>query len=432
MATVRDLVSTFKKKYEDDAVRFEDLPGLTATWDPKRLVSLFALLKVDPQPGSEQISAIIRVPKGAVSRKSAEMDWTKFEGRLRKLCLLDDVEYDREAADKHRLRMLANSAVKQRRARVNRIAWQQQLVEEVTGSITPIPKPPTFRLRRRSPRTSTPEHMVLLLSDMHVGLDFSNADTGGLNEYNADVFRRRAANLQKGLLEIYGYQSSSVSLPELHVICLGDLVQGSNLGGNWGPAYTRENVIEQARIAEAEVTKMVSTWSRAFDRLTFYGVVGNHGRAGATKNSDKPSVNFETLVYDQLKARLERHNNVRVETSDSWWGQKNINGVEFAWVHGDSMSGSLSSLTKDDLKIQSVLLEKTKKPFQVLCLGHHHNHMIIQRPYGNLIVNGSFVGGDMYSMQELSTTSTPTQILLGVNPKGITFTYPMNLDRERD
>jgi hypothetical protein len=430
MSNIRELVATFKKRYEDDAVRFEDLPGLTSVWDPKRLVSLFAMLSVDPKPESDQISAIIRVPPKAVSRKASEMNWKKFEDKLKKLCLMDEAEYDKEAAETHRLRMLAKSAVKQRGAKIDRLAWRQQLVDEISAAVSPIVPPTRFRINRKVSRST--EHMVLLLSDMHVGLDFSKADTGGLNEYNVDVFKRRAKNLQKGLIEIYGYQSGSVNLPELHVICLGDLVQGSNLGGNWGPAHTRENVIDQARIAEVAISEMVSTWSRVFDRLHFYGVVGNHGRAGATKNSDKPSVNFETLVYDNLKIRLERHRNVSVEGSDTWWGQKAINGLEFAWVHGDSMGGNLSSITRDDLKIQSVLLEKTKKPFNVLCLGHHHNHMMIQRPYGNLIVNGSFVGGDMYSMQELSTTSRSSQVLMGVNPKGITFTYPLDLDRERE
>jgi hypothetical protein len=51
---------------------------------------------------------------------------------------------------------------------------------------------------------------------------------------------------------------------------------------------------------------------------------------------------------------------------------------------------------------------------------------------GRIMVNGSFVGGDMHSMQHLRSNSRPTQTIFGIHPDhGVTWHYPLDLDRTR-
>jgi hypothetical protein len=63
-------------------------------------------------------------------------------------------------------------------------------------------------------------------------------------------------------------------------------------------------------------------------------------------------------------------------------------------------------------------------------MGHYHSHVEIETPTGAIIVNGSFVGSDIYSLQRMRTGSRPTQTIMGVHPvHGLTWKYNIDLDR---
>ena len=425
MAT--SILKLFNRKYEEDPLRFESLPGTSLAWNPRKLVRLSEM--VEAGDDKEDMAKTLDVDASAITRKINETDWKVFGKELASLCSMSEDEYLDRESETHRFKMIARASVNERKGRINKLAWQRHVGEQIVDKMVPLGLPKAPSVRPFKQKAGTPEAVVLLLSDAHVGLKFNREETGDLNEYNKHIFHKRAMNLRQAVVDIVGLHSKLYRLPELHVLCLGDLVQGTMLGGAWGPAYVGEEITDQVRLAADAISESLSTWSTMFDMVTFDGVVGNHGRAGASKNSDRIQANFDNFVYDGIRGRMSLHKNVSVSENRSWWGKRRVNNVDFAFMHGDFSrgAGSINGIIREEQKIQAMLGN-----FDILCIGHFHTFSEIETPRGRILVNGSFVGGDVYSMQQLAAKSRPTQTLLGVHPKhGITWKYNLDLDTKR-
>jgi predicted phosphodiesterase len=426
------LSKAFKEAYSLDAYRFESVDGVTDAWSPARLVALYEMSRRSPEPTQEEMAAAFKVDRSTISRKLNSMDWGAFESEVKRLCSISEEEFDEEQASEFRMKALADEGVKSRKRHISALAYQQELTATILAGTPPTPLPPLEYKPKPRKNGRTPEDVVLLLSDLHVGQHFTLEETGLLAEYNRDIFLRRAENLRKSLLDIHSLHSSLYELPTLHVLALGDMVQGTNAGGEWGGAYNELPINEQARQAARTVSDLLSTWSSYFSRINFVGVVGNHGRAGANKNSDKVCANWDNTVYDLISASMASHKNVVIDHTNSWWRQVNVNGQEVMIVHGDKIKTGISKLHQEEQKLQSLLVQREGKYFNILCIGHHHTHCSVETTRGRIMVNGSFVGGDIFSMHALKTNSRPTQTLFGVHPtNGVTWTYNLDLDFPR-
>lgn len=434
MNTHEMLFDRFERAWLSDPIRFETLPGVSKSWPANKLVRLYKLVNEASPLTQDQIASVLKVDRSTVSRKASSMDWSEFENSLGKLCFQSTDESLDEDADEQRKNMLVKQAIKRRKSDVDQLAMLKHIEDRILNEVSSLPKPsvPLF-LSRGKKKNTTPETAVLLLSDLHVGQEFTMADTSNLSEYNIELFRKRAENLKKAVVEIMSLHTKLYDVPELRVFGLGDFVQGGNLNGQWGPAYnSNTDVADQTIIAADTISDILSAWSPLFKKIRFAGVVGNHGRAGAGKNTDKVSANWDRMAYALMKARLRQHQNIEVSYSDSWWLHENVHGKRFLLVHGDHIQGSIASLHREEQRFQS-LISKTNGPFEYLCIGHFHSHQEIETTSGGILVNGSFVGGDVHSMHQLRCKSAPTQTFFGVHPdRGMTWKYLLNLDFKRD
>lgn len=428
-----EIIKSFQVKFVEDPFRFDALPGVTQAWSPNKLVALYGMQNDATKPTQETMAEVLELERSTVSRKQSSMDWKDFEKRLEKLCSQDDGAALAESVDETRMKMVERQLRKDHRKHIGHLSWTKHIQDLMVRTATARPKVAMPPFRKSNP-DGTPEHAVLVLSDAHVGQAFSKEETGGINEYNVETFVRRSANLRAAVVEIAcNLHSKMYPIPELHVVSLGDIVQGSNLGGDWGPAYTAMDVVAQTEQASLTISDMLSTWAGCFEKVHFYGVVGNHGRAGASKNSDKVAANFDNTVYGLIKGQMSKQPNVSVEFDKSWWRLVDVNGTSFMAIHGDAVrSLNVHSLRQEEHKLQSMTQATTGKAFDVLLLGHFHNFVEVETARGSVIVNGSFVGGDIYSLHRLHMLSRPSQVLMGVHPdRGITWQYKIDMESPR-
>lgn len=427
-----NLVQAFKHKFREDPIRFDDLPGTTSRWDCHKLVRLYAM-KDSEESTHEKLAESLGFERSSITRKISGTDWEEFEKKLERLCTISHEEYMDEAAGDYRLKTLANIAIKRRKHEISTKAQLKHIYDILAQKISPLePVKLPFNTKTRARRDRTPEHMILLLSDTHVGQEFTLADTGGLTEYNVEIFTRRATNLIEAVIDIYNLHSQLYRIPELHVLGLGDVVQGDNKSGQWGSAYNASSVPvdEQVILASDVMAKMLSVWSNVFEKVIFNGVVGNHGRTGAY-NTEKVRTNWDNIAYALLQGRMSGHRNVSVEYKPAWWEVKKINGTGFCLVHGDDLRKNITSIMSDEQRIAS-LLRRKQESFNVLVAGHFHSFQEIETTNGMILLNGSFVGGDIFSMKNLKSCSRPTQTILGVHPEhGVTWKYNLDMDLHR-
>lgn len=427
-----NLVQKFHDSYSRNPNRFSGLFGATPSWTPAKLMTLYVETRQPDNFNNTEVAALLDLDRTTVSRKNISMDWEKFEKEIEFLCDASNDEIIEKESKETQLKMETREVEKVRNIHITNVALMKHVEEKILDHTNAIPriKLKPFMYQKNTKKTRTPEHMVLLLSDLHVGQEFSNQDTGNLNEYNLELFKKRAEQLRRGVVSIFEHHSELYNIPELHVFCLGDIVQGSNLGGEWGCAYNSTiDVHEQAVIASDTLCNMASIWSNYFKKINIHGVIGNHGRAGVSRNSDKVSANWDNAVYALTKAKMKDHPNVNVTYDHSWWSLKNVNNTDFLLLHGDHISGGVNSLYTEEQRLQSLISANAKKRFDYLCLGHFHNAMELETSMGGILVNGSFVGGDIYSMHKLRHVSRPSQSVFGVHPdRGITWKYKIDLD----
>ena len=122
------------------------------------------------------------------------------------------------------------------------------------------------------------EDAVLLIGDVHVG-DFVTAEESfGLGNFNIEVFKARMRRLRDKVCEVTGLHRQLYNVDKLHVMCLGDLVQGMNAAGQWSPVYIEQDVLTQVFECMEEFNSFLAVASNFFKEVNFYGVFGNHGK----------------------------------------------------------------------------------------------------------------------------------------------------------
>lgn len=316
----------------------------------------------------------------------------------------------------------------------NRLAFHRQRTDLIADQLCrAIDSRPPIEQTPWKPKTQqegTPEHMGLVLSDLHIGHDHSYEETGGLSEYNIDVFKQRMKNLQYAVADIYQHHSIMYKIPHLHIFCLGDLVDGMNAAGKWSPTYISHPIVDQVGIGVIALSDAIQYWLTVFENITFYGVRGNHGRV-APSGVEKDYCNWDNIIYQHLEAEYRNNDRISFNSPKCWYNIVEIQNHNFYICHGDDVK-SKGTPVQGLLDVKNKMQATVNQRLHYGICGHFHNAGEIASHSGRVIVNGSFVGSDVYSLKNNLPGTRAEQKLFGIhNRRGITYTYNINLDDER-
>src|SRR5690606_9904048 len=116
------------------------------------------------------------------------------------------------------------------------------------------------------------EHVGVMLSDLHIGANYSKKSTGGLGYFDIDTYHHRIKVMKKAVMEITERHRHMYNIRHLHVFCLGDVVAGMNDAGDWSSVYIGMGIVDQVFEAVASLRDMLSQWSTGYEKISFYGV----------------------------------------------------------------------------------------------------------------------------------------------------------------
>lgn len=293
----------------------------------------------------------------------------------------------------------------------------------------PVAPPPKYRPRTKNDRTA--EDMGLILSDLHIGHEHTLEETGGLSEYNLDIFLARLKNLKTAITDIYELHSKLYKLPTLHIFSLGDIVDGANTAGAWSPVWINTPIFDQVMIGYRALSDFIYYMLELFESVEFYAHYGNHGRI-APNGAEKKYNNFDLFCYKYIELEFRNQPRLRMHIEKSWWSMVEIQNHNFLLMHGDDVK-SKNPPVLGLFEIEKKMAGITKTlPDYTIC-GHFHNCSEFTTHHGKALVNGSFVGADVYSLSNCMPGALPEQKLFGIHPKiGITWTYNVNLSHNRN
>jgi len=266
------------------------------------------------------------------------------------------------------------------------------------------------------------EAAALLISDLHSGK--KHYDDKGVPTYNRDIAAFRLALLKERLIHLITKNLRPDKIDELHILLLGDIVDGSGIYPNQELNQDMQSVQPQVALASAGIWDIVRTVREKLNYKVFIrGIRGNHGRQGKYAPAAN---NFDFMVYQTLRmlAHYEDEDNVSVEYSTMTdYLNFEIKG------HRGHIRHEAPPQTETPAARAKFGGWREKHRWDFICYGHKHHPGNGTWMGYEAMMNGSFVGDDDLS-EVMGQGSRPSQTLFGVDTDiGISFRYNLYLDK---
>lgn len=250
--------------------------------------------------------------------------------------------------------------------------------------------------------------MVIMLSDMHGGIDTENA----VSDYSPALMRERLGDYKHQIENLQKQNHTSECL----LLLGGDMVSGVIHGSLRHEAT--QNVIEQVMDVSDAVIQFTRSLASIFNTVHVRSVEGNHGRVTAKKDDRLRGENFDNLIPFNMQLALREQSNVIIhDPVDPTLDVFVVQGKKCALVHGD----------RD--QITTVVQRLVPVAGQVDYVFMSHLHTTGMHPslgMSKVIVNGSLGGSDVYAFEN-RYFSTPEQIVFVISPNGPDALFRCNL-----
>ena len=278
------------------------------------------------------------------------------------------------------------------------------------------------------------ETPVLLYSDAHIGEVVDLKQTGGLSSYDFKEFVKRNQYLNNVVLDLLINKLQGYSFDTLEIHMLGDMVSGiiHEELTETGDGTIIEWLLNGAYI----VAQMLMSYAKHFKEVNVTCIYGNHGRMKKKPSFKNRYVNFDYIFYHVVSLYCMNQGNINFAIPKSFWFSKKVEDFNVLMLHGDnikSWNGIPWYGIERALAKLNELLQSLDYSVNIAEFGHFHNAAFLDRVNGEVFINGSFKGGDEYSIGKMFVSNSPRQLLYGVHKDiGVTWDYKVKLDAYSD
>ena len=289
---------------------------------------------------------------------------------------------------------------------------------------------PTVQFKFTPPKgTVTVEEAGLMLGDFHLGEEVTREGTYGFGEYDFPIFVRRLKFLENKIKDIVTDQLRGYKFTKLHIFGMGDMVSGmihDELVEN------AESIIFQVLNGAFVTAQFILNLQQLFPKVEIDGVLGNHGRLHQKKRYKRHYENWDYVFYQYVGMFLAINPQIKWRWAKSPFLTKKIYDWEFLVLHGDNIQSWMGipwyGIERAMWKLGDLIQSKEHR-INYRLLGHFHNSGEMDRVTGEMLINGSMIGGNEFSLGKMFTFGRPTQVFFGVNKRiGITWRFPLRLD----
>ncbi len=286
-----------------------------------------------------------------------------------------------------------------------------------------------------SPGDKKLEHANLLLSDHHAGEVVLFDEMQGFNNYDIDVFADRNYYLTRKVIRLTEMFRQNFYIPRLNIFMLGDMVSGDiHIELQKTNALPMMQTILMSALVYAQSILM---YLKVFPEIWIIGVVGNHGRT-TQKKEFKHAVfnNYDWLLYQVLSLLLSEYINegrIYFEIPPSTGFVATHLGHQILCSHGDNIQMYYRTpyygIENDSARDQKMRRKLKMNQWDFRVMGHFHQPSDLRK---EVLMNGSLIGPNEYSMGKLKAAEPPSQKFFGLNEKhGISWQYDLDVSEAR-
>ncbi len=286
----------------------------------------------------------------------------------------------------------------------------------------PAIMPVKVKLRTYVPPPSQendPEEMVLVLGDLQIGHKTKS--------YNVGVFHERLWRLRDSVLNIVHHHRMMRPINKLHIIKVGDDIQGEEIGHKVDLDSLEEVVLDQMwKTAIPEPAEFGLSLANEFEHVEFHGVPGNHG---AIDKFHAKKTNWDNMINKSLELAFKLQPRILCSFEyDEFYQIVDVMGHKFFVFHGGEINSTYQGTPYYAVIRRVASWYVSLGPFYAAILGHYYHSFYIPHNRVGILGNGAFPTDDAWAIKKLGVASVPEQWVFGVHPKyGMTWRYPLNL-----
>jgi len=244
-------------------------------------------------------------------------------------------------------------------------------------------------------------------------------------DYNSSVCEERIERYAEKVIHLTNIQRADHPVNEIRIWALGDIVEGELIfpGQSFlvdGGLY-RQVTVDGPRILSKFINKMLEN----FEKVTFVGVIGNHGAIGGRSRRDHdPETNADRMLYRIIQLMYENEKRISFHIPDgrgdrNWYAIDKVGNYKSLLIHGDQFSG-LSTMYSFQKKVYGWKVGAIQEEFDDVYCGHFHTPTKMTFNTVQFRISGSPESTNTYAMESLAAIGQPSQPLMFVHPsKGI-------------
>ncbi len=390
--------------------------------DKHELIELYHLFDNDKTNLYERFAVLI---KNRFDVDIEPHDLERFRSWFKRVRQVLDKEYQSqpqqfdnkdvaELFDKVRLEKIKVREEKRQLAKYEReMARTELIMEYLDEAIENLPRfehtPPLFF-------RSAEREAVLLLSDLHWGQEVKPEDVWPiLNEFNTDVFKQRMEYLASVVVKF----CEKEHIGKLHILSLGDELENDILFANQ-VLNISESVVDQLMHYSEYKASWLHNLSKHI-KIDYHIVPGNHTRLTPKRKDAIRDNNWTRISAWYIKNRLSGYENINVCWNDSDFCIVDVLGYKILGLHGHQV-GNLEQAIQEYMAMFNI-------QFDALALGHFHSPSIREVHGKDVMVNGSLVGGNKFSISIRKTSKPSQKIFVVERDVGRTLTWDIRLDK---
>lgn len=275
----------------------------------------------------------------------------------------------------------------------------------------------------------TPETMVVLVGDVHIGKYVDPNVVGESFGYGIPVFEQRFARLRDRVMRLFSLHSQTAPIDRIRIYFLGDGVDGVDM--RRGHAHRVD--VPAASKQMLALVQAFEGWLRQLAmglpavQIEVVWEFGNHGRVGDF-GVNLPIDNWDFVAGQVLGIALRdliEAGRIALVATEQKYTISQLGPYRTYSSHGDGVKGGdgfaglpINGMARALAKDTGLHLQL----FDLYLMAHFHTPQDITTQAGRIVMNGSWDGGDDYSINQLKAASEPIQWAFGIHPtKGQTW-----------
>ena len=334
--------------------------------------------------------------------------------------------YDPETIIRILEKKVANSEkkVKEYEDKKQFMLYQFDRLSEKMESIS-IPKFVKFPSNQSS---DSCEIAMLDLSDLHIGKKVDIRDSAGICYYDEHVFEKQCGLLVNAVNEIIDtHRTGGSDARNLYINMLGDIVDGEMIYPGHKGEIDRQVSDQIFFLGEFFLSNVLVPLASMFEKVYIMAVDGNHGRVGGKKDGFDRKLNFDNILLRTWRSRLASYSDrVFFHISESPYMLYKVLGKLHLLTHATSGTARYPIASME--RFLNGVSALNKKFIDFVHIAHFHKGMTFNFNMSELIVNGSWIGPDQFTVGKMQCGEYPFQRFYGVNSKHITWEYNIYLD----